>query len=173
MVIVLMLSVVSIAPVSYIINQQTKDNAQTPCGKPSRAPSLSFARASFTRRLAKAGGSGASVEDYPRGKISSRGSFNSSRETSTGRSGCENASGCPGVRRSRCSNRAPGDFKTRIREGDQDQITVGNFDMQMRLDLRGIRSLYRHKNVLDILGVTMIARNRTKLLSRPTGDFDS
>ena len=171
MVIVLMLSVVSIAPVSYIINQQTKDNARNAVWQTIACAVFVFCAGIFyetyssTNWFKRIQWKIIRVEKFRRaGHSTLRGRQVPVAVVAKTQVGAleSDAHAAQTERR--------GDFKTRIRRGDQGLAYSGNFDMQMRLEFaRGIRSLYRHKNVLDILrSHDDRAKSYFKLLSRPT-----
>ena len=172
MVIVLMLSVVSIAPVSYIISQQTKDNARNAVWQTIACAVFVFCAGIFYEAYS-------STHWFKRiqWKIIRTWKnvvarviqlFAGDKYRSQWLRKRKWVPWNPTLTLLKPS--AGAILKLESAEGDQGLAYSGNFDMQMRLEFaRGIRSLYRHKNVLDILGShDDRAKSYFKLLSRPT-----
>ena len=173
-VIVLMLSVVSIAPVSYIINQQTKDNARN-------AVWQTIACAVFVFMLGIFYETYSSAEWFTRVQWSLTRTWKNLvvriihlfvRDEYRSQWLRKRTWVAWSPTLSLLKPSAGAILQLESAEGDQGLAYSGNFDMQMRFEFaRGIRSLWRHKNVLEILeSHDDRAKSYFKILSRQTRD---
>ena len=171
MVLVLMLSVISIAPVSYIINQRTKDNARNAVWQTIAVAVFVFCAGIFYEAYS-------SAEWFKRADWHLRRAYKnfiarvisivvSERRSSQWLRERKWVEWKPTL--SLLNPSAGAILQLESAEGDQGLYFSGNFDMHLRMEFaRGIRSLWRHKTVETILGThDERAKSFYKMLSRP------